>query len=314
MTTSASSSPGWVAYVEPDDRRLRTRQQAAREAGLELVAFSSHEEFRAVAHAPAPAFIVCRPSDIPIPAAAYGAPLLALVDDPELSKVALRQGALGVLLEPADGELFSLVLRSHLKTVGEWRLLRQDIEQQHVAAGMIVSQAQRTVERNGVRHRLTPTEWRLFAFLLAHPEETHSRRAMAAGAWGDGYANREHQAEIYVWRLRRKIECDPALPEILVTVPGIGYRLVLGGSRPQPISHSPAPASRWASLYRHLLGRTETAAAEMARYTKQHRSDLSTAGLHRDLELLREQTRSCAERLRHWEHQALPDTRSETAS
>jgi DNA-binding response OmpR family regulator len=88
------------------------------------------------------------------------------------------------------------------------------------------------VRHAGGTHRLTPTEWQLLAFLLARPDAVHSRLAMAAGAWGPGYAERNSEVEVYVSRLRRKL--GPAGP-LLETVRRRGYRLVLP---PQEVSPS----------------------------------------------------------------------------
>jgi DNA-binding response OmpR family regulator len=97
----------------------------------------------------------------------------------------------------------------------------------------------RTVERSGRRQTLSQTEWQLFAFLLRQPNRTFTRRELAAGSWGPGYASRNGQAELYVSRVRRKVERDPQHPRIIETVRGAGYRLVLDPDA-QAALHAPA--------------------------------------------------------------------------
>lgn len=74
---------------------------------------------------------------------------------------------------------------------------------------------------------LTPTEYRLLAYLAQHRNQTLTRTQIITGVWG--YApeiENERTIKVYIRRLREKIEVDPSKPEILLTVPGIGYRLM----------------------------------------------------------------------------------------
>lgn len=78
---------------------------------------------------------------------------------------------------------------------------------------------------NGTRvHRLTPTEWQLLAYLMARPGEVLSRSELAVGAWGAGFASRDSEVEVYVSRLRKKLETAHGA-RLIETVRGSGYRL-----------------------------------------------------------------------------------------
>jgi len=90
--------------------------------------------------------------------------------------------------------------------------------------GVEIHLARQTIRHSSGIHRVTPTEWQLLTFLLAHPSAVHSRLELAAGAWGPGYAERSSEVEVYVSRLRRKL--GPASAR-LETVRGRGYRLLL---------------------------------------------------------------------------------------
>ena len=104
---------------------------------------------------------------------------------------------------------------------GAPRLFARDVVRLGAADVMVARQA---VRHSGRTQRLTPTEWQLLAFLLAHPSVVHSRVDLAAGAWGPGFAERNSEVEVYVSRLRRKLGPAGALLE---TVRGRGYRLLL---------------------------------------------------------------------------------------
>ncbi len=82
-----------------------------------------------------------------------------------------------------------------------------------------VTRGDRTVD-------LTPTEFRLLSFLAQHPGQVLTRDQLLENVWGyDSDAIDEKTVTVHVRRLRTKIEQNPDLPEILVTVPGLGYRL-----------------------------------------------------------------------------------------
>jgi DNA-binding response OmpR family regulator len=73
---------------------------------------------------------------------------------------------------------------------------------------------------------LTPLEFRLLAYLARHRGQAVSRAQMIEAVWGhspdlDG----ERAINVHIRRLREKIEPDPGRPILLLTVPGIGYRL-----------------------------------------------------------------------------------------
>jgi hypothetical protein len=79
------------------------------------------------------------------------------------------------------------------------------------------------VERRARRSRLTWTEWQLFSDLLRAPGVTFSRPQLASIAWGAGFARRENEVEVYISRIRRKVEVDPNDPQLILTVRGAGY-------------------------------------------------------------------------------------------
>jgi DNA-binding response OmpR family regulator len=90
---------------------------------------------------------------------------------------------------------------------------------------------------NGTRvHRLTPTEWQLLAYLMARPGEVLSRAELAVGAWGAGFASRDSEVEVYISRLRKKLEL-PQGGRLIETVRGSGYRLTV-----TPEVHAPLEA------------------------------------------------------------------------
>ncbi|MEU3572329.1 response regulator [Kitasatospora sp. NPDC036755] len=74
--------------------------------------------------------------------------------------------------------------------------------------------------------RLTPTEWRILALLLANPGRLVPGRQILREVWGPAQEERGNYLRVYFAGLRRKLERDPARPRHLITEPGIGYRYV----------------------------------------------------------------------------------------
>ena len=73
---------------------------------------------------------------------------------------------------------------------------------------------------------LTPTEFRLFSYLAQHPGQALSRAQIVQAVWG--YApdiESEKTVNVHIRRLREKVELNPEQPTLILTVPGIGYRL-----------------------------------------------------------------------------------------
>lgn len=70
---------------------------------------------------------------------------------------------------------------------------------------------------------LTPTEMRLLECLMRNAEVTIDRDTLIARTWGYDFVGESNRVDVYVSRLRKKIERDPAEPEFLHTVRGIGY-------------------------------------------------------------------------------------------
>ena len=72
---------------------------------------------------------------------------------------------------------------------------------------------------------LTPTEYRLLAFLARHSGRIVLQDTLLEQVWGNEYVGEHHLLQVNINRLRHKLEADPAHPRYLLTEPGIGYML-----------------------------------------------------------------------------------------
>jgi two-component system KDP operon response regulator KdpE len=93
------------------------------------------------------------------------------------------------------------------------------------AGALRVDLVARRVLRGDEEIHLTPTEYKLLTTLVRHAGKVLTHRQLLKEVWGANYANQSHYVRVYMAQLRQKIEADPARPRLLLTEPGVGYRL-----------------------------------------------------------------------------------------
>ncbi|MDX1615662.1 MAG: response regulator transcription factor [Candidatus Promineifilaceae bacterium] len=82
----------------------------------------------------------------------------------------------------------------------------------------------RMVWRDGQEVNLTPIEFDILQALVRHAGRVLSREQLVEQVWGVDYYGDERVVDVHIGRLRKKIEEDPAEPELIETVWGTGYR------------------------------------------------------------------------------------------
>ncbi|MER2561046.1 MAG: response regulator [Myxococcaceae bacterium] len=83
----------------------------------------------------------------------------------------------------------------------------------------------RVVTKAGTELHLTPNEYRLLVVLAQHAGKVLTHGHLLKEVWGPGSAQQTHYLRVYMAQLRQKLEDDPARPKLLITEPGVGYRL-----------------------------------------------------------------------------------------
>jgi two-component system response regulator RegX3 len=164
---------------------------------------------------------VCRrmreASDVPI--------ILLSARDAEVDRVlGLESGADDYVTKPFSmPELLSRVRAA---------LRRRDLD---LAAGgssvkrigrLEIDPVRHTVRAEGELVRLTPSEFKLLALLAGEPERVFTRREIMQHLWDSSYVGDQRACDIHMSNLRRKLERDPESPQQLITVRGVGYKLV----------------------------------------------------------------------------------------
>jgi DNA-binding response OmpR family regulator len=143
----------------------------------------------------------------------------------EMDKVlGLEMGADDYVTKPFSlRELISRVRAQLRRTYGDYALADSDSVLVH---DLVLEQATGQVRRGDQVINLTPIEFRLLTYLARHRGQALSRAQIVEAVWG--YApdlESEKSVNVHIRRLREKIELKPEEPAIILTVPGIGYRL-----------------------------------------------------------------------------------------
>jgi DNA-binding response OmpR family regulator len=144
--------------------------------------------------------------------------------DDELDKVlGLELGADDYITKPFSIREFRSRVRALLRRAAVSRQFDEDGEVIS-AQGLTIDLARRVVEFGGNRVQLTYVEFELLRILASHPGRVYSRRMLLEALWGGADYREPRTIDVHVRHLREKLEPDPAEPEYILTVRGVGYR------------------------------------------------------------------------------------------
>ncbi|MGG3466365.1 response regulator [Neobacillus pocheonensis] len=92
---------------------------------------------------------------------------------------------------------------------------------------LVIDLSGRTVELDGEKIKLTPTEYELLKILATNAGRVMTHKQLLQQVWGGHQYNTDsHYLRVYIGHLRKKIETDPARPKFIITESGIGYRFM----------------------------------------------------------------------------------------
>lgn len=146
--------------------------------------------------------------------------ILSAHDNDQNKVTALDAGADDYLTKPFSTDELMARIRvavRHAVPIEELRLFR--------AGDLQVDLTRRLVTVKGESVKLTPTEYALLRCMVQHAGKVLTHRQILREVWGVDYENETHYLRVYFAQLRQKLEVDPTHPAIILTEPGIGYRL-----------------------------------------------------------------------------------------
>jgi DNA-binding response OmpR family regulator len=151
--------------------------------------------------------------------------LMLTARDEEVDKVlGLELGADDYVVKPFSlRELISRIRALLRRAYGDLAVVT---DAERLAFGDVIVDLERLqVYRQGRLVDLTPIEFRLLRYLVAHPGRPFSREALIEAVWGyESGIGSDRTVDVHMRHLRAKLEADPADPRWLVTVRGAGYK------------------------------------------------------------------------------------------
>jgi two-component system KDP operon response regulator KdpE len=153
-------------------------------------------------------------SDVPI--------VVLSARDREAEKIeALDLGADDFVNKPFNvGELLA-----RMRTAMRHRMQRRAETPVFRVGDLEVDSVRHRATRAGVEVKLTPKEFELLSFLARHAGRVVTHKQILTAVWGPAHVADTQYLRVYVGQLRQKIEARADDPRLILTEPGIGYRI-----------------------------------------------------------------------------------------
>lgn len=149
--------------------------------------------------------------------------VLSALDDEPRKVAALDAGADDFVAKPFGVAEFMARVRTALRH----RVQMQGGAPVYANGRLSIDLTRRLVKVDGADPRLTPREYALLHELVMHAGKVLTHRHLLTKAWDSGDADVQ-ALRVHIRHLRQKIEATPDQPELILTEPGVGYRMTTG--------------------------------------------------------------------------------------
>ncbi|MEK4301497.1 response regulator transcription factor [Oceanobacillus sp. FSL W8-0428] len=158
-----------------------------------------------------------RDSSVPI--------LIVSAKDTDVEKVlGLELGADDYIAKPFAMIELSARVKSALRRATSYSEAKKEVNVIHYKA-LTVDINNYSVQKNGKEIKLTSKEFDILKLFLKHPNNVFTKAQIYTTVWNNDYFGDENVINVHIRRLREKIEDNPAEPDYIRTIWGIGYKL-----------------------------------------------------------------------------------------
>lgn len=139
-------------------------------------------------------------------------------------------GADDYITKPFSAKEVAFRLKARLKTFDNVVTNKNIKENKIIKFGDIeINEETGEVCKSGKLLELTAKELKLLIYLVNHPNRILSKETICNEVWGEDFFGYDNTITVHIRRLRKKIEDNPSKPKYLITVIGLGYKLVMKG-------------------------------------------------------------------------------------
>lgn len=158
-----------------------------------------------------------RDSSVPI--------LIVSAKDTDVEKVlGLELGADDYIAKPFSMIELSARVKSALRRATSYSEAKKEENVIHYKA-LTIDINNYSVQKNGEEIKLTSKEFDILKLFLKHPNNVFTKAQIYTTVWNNDYFGDENVINVHIRRLREKIEDNPAKPDYIITIWGIGYKL-----------------------------------------------------------------------------------------
>lgn len=147
--------------------------------------------------------------------------ILSVRDQEEEKVAALDSGADDYVTKPFNSAELLARIRAALR-----HSQPQGAEAIYRIGNLEVDLSKRLVLKGGAEVKLTPIEYSLLRLLVTHAGKVLTHRQLLTEVWGEKAVEQSHYLRVHIAHLREKLERDPSAPELILTEPAVGYRLL----------------------------------------------------------------------------------------
>ncbi len=147
--------------------------------------------------------------------------VLSVRADDEEIVAALDRGADDYIIKPFSAE----VLLSRLKANLRKSAVKEAGVPELVNGPIRMDLVRHEVFLNDEKVSLTPKEYDLLRYFIIHRGKMLTHRQLLKEVWGPAHSEDMQYLRVYIGQIRDKLEDNPASPKLIVTEPGIGYRM-----------------------------------------------------------------------------------------